>query len=263
MQLRSLGYRTDLIFHRFGGEVSDQGRYLVIRTPSNPSYRWGNLLIFDAPPQPGDFGRWNALFEEEVGTPPRIRHKVFAWDTVDGDNGAVDDFLEAGFELGEEVVMATDALLPPRRYNHDVEIRALQTDAEFAEHVDLHVLCWDGNDDKAAYRTFYEASTESYRRMIGAGLGRWFGAFSDGKLVADMGIFAEDDLARYQSVATHPDFRRRGLCGTLLFEVGRFALETLGAKTLVIMADDHYFAKDIYAAAGFRVRERQGSLEKV
>ena len=263
MQLRSLGYRTDLIFHRFGGEVVDRGHYLVIRTPSNPAYRWGNFLIFDAPPQPGEYETWTRLFALEVGTPPRIRHNVFAWDTVDGDNGAVKDFLEAGFELGEEVVMATDTLLPPRRYNYDVEIRALQTDAEFAEHIDLHVLCWEGKDDRAEYRTFYEASTNSYRRMIQAGLGSWFGAFLDGRLVADMGIFAEGELARYQSVVTHPNFRRRGACGTLLFEVGRFALETLGAKTLVIVADEQGFAKDIYVAAGFRVLERQGSLERV
>ena len=261
MRPTSLGYRTDLIFHRFEGEVSHRDHYLVIRTPSNPSYRWGNFLIFDAPPEPGAFGRWNELFAREVGTPPRITHKLFAWDTVDGQHGDVGDFLAAGFELGEEVVMATDVLTRPERYNHDLEIRALSSDGEFAEHVDLHVLCRQGKDDEASYRSFYEASTESYRKMIAAGLGRWFGAFSDGKLVADMGIFADGELARYQSVVTHPDFRRRGICSTLLYEVGRFALSSLDAKTLVIVADDHYFAKNIYGAVGFSAREKQGSLE--
>ncbi len=264
MQPTSLGYRTDLIFHRFEGEVVDRGRYLVIRTPSNPSYRWGNFLIFGAPPEPGDFRRWNELFAREVGTPPRITHKLFAWDTVDGRHGDTADFLAAGFALGEEVVMATDTLVLPRRYHHELDIRALTTDAEFAEHVELHVLCRQEKDDEASYRRFYEASTESYRKMIAAGLGRWFGAFLDGKLVADMGIFADlhvGNLARYQSVVTHPDLRRRGICSTLLYEVGRFALSTLGAKTLVIVADEHYFAKNIYGAVGFTVREKQGSLE--
>lgn len=261
MRPTSLGYRTDFIFHRFEGEVVDRGRYLVIRTPSNPRYRWGNFLIFDAPPQPGNFGQWDALFEKEVGAPPRITHKLFAWDTIDGDNGAVDDFLEAGFELGEEVVMTADTLTRPHRYNHEVEIRELTSDADFSEHIDLHVLCRQEKDDEASYRSFYRASTESYRQMIAAGLGRWFGAFLDGKLVADMGIFVEGELARYQSVVTHPDFRRRGICSTLLYEVGRFALLDLKAKTLVIVADDHYFAKGVYASVGFGVRERQGSLE--
>ena len=260
MRLTSLGYRTDLLFHRFGGEVVDRGSYLVIRTPSNPNYYWGNFLIFSAPPQPGDFRRWNAVFEHEVGTPPRINHKVFTWDTTDGNNGAVGDFLEAGFELGEEVVMATDTLVRPKRYHYGLELRTLTTDADFAEHLELHVLC---RQDDAGYRKFFKTRAKSYRQMIAAGLGRWFGAFLDGKLVADMGIFGEGELARYQSVVTHPDFRRRGVCSTLLYEVGHFALETLGAKTLVIVADDHYFAKSIYAAVGFRVHERQGSLEWV
>lgn len=261
MQPNSLGYRTDLIFHRFEGEVTDRGHYLVIHTPSNPSYRWGNLLIFDAPPEPGDFGRWNRLFEREVGTPPRITHKLFAWDTVDGRHGDVSDFIAAGFALGEEVVMATDTLIPPHRYNHDLEIRALTTDAEFAEHIELHVLCRQSGHAETDYRAFYRAKTDTYRRMITEGLGRWFGAFLGGGLVGDMGIFAEGGLARYQSVVTHPEFRRRGVCSTLLYEVGRFVLDTLAARTLVIVADNHYFAKGIYAEVGFRVYERQGSLE--
>ena len=261
MKPTSLGYRTDLIFHRFAGEVIDRGRYLVVRTPDNPNYYWGNFLIFDAPPKPGDFTRWNTLFAREVGTPPRINHKVFAWDTVDGSNGEVADFLAAGFELGEEVVMATDTLIPPHRYHHELDIRALTSDADFAEHIDLHVLCRDEAYDEASYQAFFTASTESYRKMIGAGLGHWFGAFLDGKLVADMGIFSEDGLARYQSVVTHPAFRRRGVCRTLLYETGRFALEALGATTLVIVADDHYFAKHIYESVGFTAREKQGSLE--
>jgi len=261
MKLTLLGYRTDLIFHTFEGEVTDRERYLVIRTPSNPSYRWGNFLIFDAPPQPGEYATWTQLFAREVGTPPRITHKLFAWDTVDSENGDVGDFLRAGFELGEEVVMAATTLKTPRHYNHEVEIRALATDADFAEQVELHVLCRLVRDDEASYRAFFEASAESYRKMIRAGLGRWFGAFLDGRLVADMGIFTDGELGRYQSVVTHPDFRRRGICSTLLYEVGRFGLATLGAHTLVIVADAHYFAKEIYAAVGFEVREQQGSLE--
>ena len=196
-----------------------------------------------------------------MGTPPRITHRLFAWDTVDGDNGEVGDFLRAGFELGEEVVMAAPTLVTPHRYNHEIEIPALTSDDDFAEHVELHVLCRLVKDDEASYRAFFEASTESYRKMIRGGLGHWFGAFLDGRLVTDMGIFTDGELGRYQLVVTHPAFRRRGICSTLLYEVGRFGLETLGAHTLVIVADAHYFAKEIYAAVGFEALERQGSLE--
>lgn len=81
MQLQSLGYRTDLIFPAFEGEILDRGTYLVIRTPTNPSFHWGNFLLFAEPPQPGDFQRWRDLFAREIGTPPQVQHQTFGWDT--------------------------------------------------------------------------------------------------------------------------------------------------------------------------------------
>ena len=52
MHIRSLGWRTDLIFPRFDGVVTDRGDYLVVRTPSNPGFYWGNFLLLDAPAGP-------------------------------------------------------------------------------------------------------------------------------------------------------------------------------------------------------------------
>lgn len=266
MQLRSLGYRTDLIFHRFEGDVTDRGRYLVVRTPRNPTYRWGNFLIFDAPPGPGDFGRWTSLFEGEVGRPPEVTHKVFGWDAVDeaqGEQkqGEVAPFVEAGYTLETSAVMATSTLKPPPKYNRDIEIRML-TEADYAAVVDLHVLSGYEGESEADYRRFWEANMRGFGRMVRAGRGAWFGAFLGGELVADMGVFTDGELARYQAVVTHPEYRRRGICGTLLYEVGRYALRR-GARTLVIVANDAYFAKNIYASAGFTPRERQMGLEWV
>lgn len=45
MNLRSLGYHTDLMFPRFDGLVVDCGDYLAVRTPSNPRFYWGNFLL--------------------------------------------------------------------------------------------------------------------------------------------------------------------------------------------------------------------------
>ena len=38
MNVKSLGYRTDLIFLAFDGEIIDRGPYLVLRTPTNPTF---------------------------------------------------------------------------------------------------------------------------------------------------------------------------------------------------------------------------------
>ena len=64
-RIESLGRRTDLAFSRFAGEVQDHGDFLVLRTPSNPTYHWGNYLLFRSAPRSGDYQRWTALFERE------------------------------------------------------------------------------------------------------------------------------------------------------------------------------------------------------
>lgn len=58
--------------------------------------------------------------------------------------------------------------------------------------------------------------------------------------MADLGLFVIDGVGRFQSVETHPDYRRRGICGTLVYRAARCGFERLGAKTLVMIADEHY-----------------------
>ena len=46
MHLRSLGYRTDLIFARFQGVVEDLGDVTRVLNPDNPTHYFGNFVIF-------------------------------------------------------------------------------------------------------------------------------------------------------------------------------------------------------------------------
>lgn len=116
------------------------------------------------------------------------------------------------------------------------------------------------NHDEARYRAFKESQFRGYRAMCRAGLGFWYGAFLDERLVADLGVFFGDGLLRYQSVGTHPEYRRQGLCGSLTYFAGEHAQGHFGAEGLVIVADDHYVAKRVYASVGFEDAERQQLL---
>ena len=53
--LRSPGYATDLVLlAREGGVVEEHDDHLVVRTPANPTYHWGNCLILRLlPPELG------------------------------------------------------------------------------------------------------------------------------------------------------------------------------------------------------------------
>ena len=73
---------------------------------------------------------------------------------------------------------------------------------------------------------------------------------------------AGDGLARFQSVETHPDFRGRGLAGTLVHRVSGYGFGELGARTLVMVADPDYLAVRIYRSVGFADTEVQTQLQQ-
>jgi ribosomal protein S18 acetylase RimI-like enzyme len=99
--------------------------------------------------------------------------------------------------------------------------------------------------------------------MTRAGLGAWFGAFADGRLLAQLGVCdAGGGLARYQDVETAPAARRRGLAGTLVWHAGRHARARLGARALVIVADPAADAIRLYRACGFADAQAQVSLQR-
>ncbi len=109
MDLRSLGYKTDLIFTALDGEVIDRGSYLVVKTLSNPNYFWGNLLIFDRAPKNGDFASWLKLFKAEFQD-HRIYHMTFAWDSPTGEFGETSEFLDYGFRLERGVALTAQSV---------------------------------------------------------------------------------------------------------------------------------------------------------
>jgi len=101
-----------------------------------------------------------------------------------------------------------------------------------------------------------------YRAMEQAGRGAWFGAFLDRTLVADLGIYHSENLGRFQSVETHPDYRRRGYAGSLVYQASRHALGQMGLGTLVLVADAGSPAESLYRSVGFLPTERQVGLER-
>jgi len=257
MNLRSLGYRTDLIFPAFDGEIIDRGDYLAVRSPLNPTFYWGNFLLFAKPPQEGDFEKWRELFGRDIGAPPKVTHLAFGWDSPQGDSGLIEPFLQAGFGVERSVVLTATQPRPPARPSSEVTIRVLNTDADWAQAVELQVLGREPGHEEAGYREFKERARDRYRSMEAAGLGHWYGAFIGDRLVADLGVFHDGrGLGRYQAVETHPDFRRRGIAGTLVYEAGRRAIVEHGLQTLVIIADEDGDPSRLYQAVGFAPTEK-------
>jgi RimJ/RimL family protein N-acetyltransferase len=255
MNIKSLGYRTDFIFNQYDGNVEDHGDYYVVTTKSNVNYFWGNLLLYKRPPRLGDIKTWKNAFKKELSD-PRIYHKTFAWDSPDGSYGDPSEFISEGFELDKSVVLTATSVGRPPKFNEDVSVKTLKTDEEFEKVIQIQVKCGGGQLSKDSWEGFYRLQLGQYKKMIAEGLGVWFAAYLDDKLVGSLGIFTDREVGRFQIVSTDPEYQRMGVCSTLVYKSARYAFEKMNIETLVMVADEDYHAAKIYESVGFKSTEK-------
>ncbi|MCC6553866.1 MAG: GNAT family N-acetyltransferase [Polyangiaceae bacterium] len=247
-RVRSIAYRTDLMIAGFEGRVEDGGDCLIVRTPASPRFYYGNFLLFPRAPREGDLDRWTARFREAFAGDPAIRHVALCWDCPDGEAGVTRPFVDAGFVLNDTTVLTGRDLHPPPHPNEDVEIRRLSTDADWEAVTRLQIAV--ASERLGDAEAFQRDQMARYRRLVAAGRGVWLGAFDGGALVADLGVFVDRGLGRFQSVETAPSHRGRGICGALVCAAARVARAELGAERLVMVTDPEGGAARVYRSVG-------------
>jgi ribosomal protein S18 acetylase RimI-like enzyme len=228
----------------------------VVKTPSNPGFFFGNLLIFPNAPKLGSLTNWKKIFREEFKDSPLVRHLTFVWDSSSEGAGELSELKSESFHVEHSVVLSTQAVHAPPHFNPKILVRKITTDSEWKQAFENQILTRSPEFAEPEYRAFKERQMARYRAMSEQGLGHWFGAFLDHKLVADLGVYRDGTLGRFQSVGTHPDFRRKGICGTLVYQSAEFALREMGLKDLVMIADENYHAAKIYESVGFVPTEK-------
>jgi ribosomal protein S18 acetylase RimI-like enzyme len=255
MRITSLGFRTDVALRtQEGAEVTDRGDYLVVRSPAQPDFWWGNFLLLPQAPRPGEADAWLARFAAEF---PAAWHVALGVDSAE-EVQIPGDLTAAGLTAEHAAVLTAAQPNPPARPATHAQIRPLDSDADWRQSVDLAIRCFDGDEPG-----FLERRAAARRRVTRTGAGAWFGAFLDGRLQAQLGLFdAGDGYARYQNVETDPLARRQGLAGTLVWAAARYGREALGTRTFVIVADPAGAAIRIYRECGFAAREAQLSLDR-
>ncbi len=259
---RSIVATTDLGLVRVGGRVEERESCWVVHTPASPGFYWGNFLLFRDAPRSGDEERWLGTFQRELGA-HGLRHCLLAWDRPN-ELGDIRGFLALGFELDQCAVLTTNAVHPPPRPLTGMTVRPLKTDAEWEEAAALQGEAFsERRADPSAVREFAVAQMRWYRTLLSHAEGNFYGGYIENRLAGTLGLFRFGRFGRYQLVGTHPEFRRRGVAGTLVYEVGREALATAGVDTLVMAADATYHAARVYESVGFRPRETLYALLKV
>jgi len=254
------GLQTNLIFNSVYGIIEENEKYLIIITPDNPDYYFGNYLLLKNVPNNESFEHLEKDFRELIGILPGINHLSFMW-KVDGlKTNNVDRFVTNGYEFNEFISLVAEEndLLRPHKLNESIEIIELTTEKHWQEWYDIEFAERDLTQPIEAYEGYLNGMMRMYRKLIAVGKGSWYGAFVDGELVAHLGLFYDNRIGRFQSVVTKPAYRNQGICSTLVYQV---ALEgfTLADK-LVMVADENYHAAKIYESLGFKPKEKHASL---
>ncbi len=250
-----MGWQTDLALLQLGGSTVEQHpTYAVVRTPDNPHFHWGNFVLLRRAPLRRDVPLVLSLCD---ATFPGAQHQAIGVDDPEATPAQLGAFDDLGFRVEHCTVLTTEDIPVPRRMDRAVQVRRLETDADWELRVGLNLAVYD-QAASAAHRDFATRRARAERRLVESGHGAWFGAFEGDRLLSCAGIVrATGGLARYQEVETHPGARGRGLAGTLVHCAGQHALEALGATTLIIVADPEHHAVRLYRAMGFRDSEHQ------
>lgn len=259
-ELKSLGYQSDLLVLSFESDIIEHDDCIQVATPSNPSFYWGNFLIFPNKPSIDNFEIWTHRFKQLF---PNAKHISLGWDAIGDKAGDVSLYIKNGFELSElSVLTAKDNdLVEPKKDVINLTVRPLVTDEDWRKATDLQIEC---NEDypPEEFDNFKKQQMLQHRKNSDAGFGHWYGAFINDELVADLGIYSGNGVSRFQSVETKKEYRRQGIAGQLVYHASRHVLSQHPSNTVVIVAETNEPAVLVYEGVGFTVSEREYALLK-
>lgn len=242
----SPGWVTDLaILELAGSTVDDRGDHLVVRTPANPGYHWGNCLLVTDPSSVDDAARWYDAFRLEfpaagwvaIGL-PRLPRDPQAW-------------VSRSIDLEQNDVLTTTTV--PRASALPDGYTARRLDGDDWDLViarDLAENARTGEYEATSHEAFVRSAIDARRKLSERGAAAWFGAFSGDALCADLGIVRCGTTGRYQAVGTDAAHRRRGLAAALLGAAAAWSTEA-GCTSWVIVTESQNDAGRVYRRAGF------------
>ena len=242
------GLATDVaVLEHSGSLVEDRGDHLIVRTPSNPTFHWGNCLLVTDAEAVADAGRWTTAFAEAF---PRATWIAIGLVAMPQERAA---WAAQGLGLELDDVLVTTVVPRTGPLPAGYVARELRTDDDWEQHI-ARELRDNADHEPVSHERFTRARTDSQRALTERGDAAFFGAFEDTALVADLGIVRCDDVARFQAVGTDAEHRRRGLASHLLGLAASWAADQ-GCREWVIVTEATNPAGRVYRAAGFELAD--------
>lgn len=240
------GWATDIaVLEHSGSLVEDRGDHLLVRSPNNSDFHWGNCLFVTDATGVNDAAGWVATFQAAF---PEANWIAMGLIRMPDDQDA---WVAQGLELELAEVLSTSTLplqvpLPEgytvrRLEGKDWEQSVARVVAENLRTKEYEAL---------SHERFARAQAQTQRGLSDRNVGIRFGAFAGDVLVAELGIVRCGTTARYQSVGTDEEHRRRGLASHLLGAAARWAAGQ-GCDRWVIVTEATNPAGRVYRSVGF------------
>lgn len=249
--IRSMAIASDVMVEFGKTVVEQQPDRLLLRTPSQPDFWYGNALVL--PHFSADVEAQIAQFQADF---PGAAHVCIQWDVPDL-RADLSGFEAAGFDIDDSDVLALTGDLRRCDQPSGITARPLAGDGDWQQAEELQHRTGVDEDGyaEAPHRAYVRDRMAARRAQAQAGRGVWFGAFDGDLLVADMGIYSDGRLARFQSVETRPSHRRRGICAALVGEAVCWIRARFPQADILIVADRNGDPGRIYRRCGFELRE--------
>ena len=244
--------------------VARRQDHVVVHTPERPDFVYGSYVSMLRAPRAQQIPELVDLWRREFAPYPEVDTVAIQWESR---QGVAKDRWESGvselprsFELTSDTVMHARARTIRRSSAAmDLVIHPADGGAEWSEVESLYVSnLSDGSIDSA---DFLRWRLKSYRSLIDAGSGEWWGAWSQGTLCGIAGLFWSDSLGSFQDVVTDAPYRERGVASGLCGEMAAAFFERFPAGDLVVIAEIDSVAERVYRRLGFRSTGLQWNLE--
>lgn len=242
----SPGWATDLaVLEQTGSTVEDRGDHLVVRSPANPDFHWGNCLFVLEADSVDDAPRWVGTFGEAF---PQATWVAIGLVRIPDDPAA---WTGLGLALELDDVLTARQLPAQTAVPQGYTVRRLAGD-DWEQSVARAMAENDRTNEheRDGHERFVRAQTRTRIALSERGVAAWFGAFRDGVLVADLGVVRCGPTARYQAVGTDETHRGRGLASHLLGVAASWSADR-GCDRWVIVTEASNPAGRVYRRAGF------------
>ena len=240
------GWATDLaILEHTGAVVEEHEDHLLVRSPDQPGFHWGNFVLVTDEDTVDDADRWVTAFRAAL---PDADWVAIGLPRMPG---TPDSWAAHGLDLELDEVLTTRSLPQGAPLPAGYSVRRLSgADWDHALARTIAANDRSGEQDPTSFEPFARGQGRTRQDLSRRDVAAWFGAFADGALVADLGIVRCGSTARYQDVSTDEPHRRRGLAAHLLGVAARWAADG-GCDAWVIVTEPTNPAGRVYRSMGF------------